>query len=588
MYTEMTDSCTYNKGTNLVTITAQQTSEQLEDFYEKNNIGVGYLHIAYSLENTGVEYRNPFLTRPVEFMSFGEEVTMIPVWFCARMPDLRIVHLHQNVTVIEESAFTGTLLHTINLESVTTIGKNAFGSTRLGGANLSSLQTVGENSFRYCRQLRKVHLPSKNITLGVGMFSGCSALRQINLENITSPLPNYIFHDCESLTRIVLSTEMREIGRGAFDGCTSLRTINLDTITTIKRDVFRKCFALTRVDLSSITSIRSQHTNHERDEATTAPGFTDITVKDTLSVALHGGNNSVSVLSYLTRPASVTFGTLAGFKLYNELMQHLLGAWTAGVKFLNVAPAPNKTVFAGGDPYIYPLNGHALKLPNTEDAYRLYQDDHVVINASVGRATPAIQREIESVRGLGDTAVISAQAHFFTHIHIACRLGESLTYDLERRIMSSSSVPQSTFSVGSPVVSRTDVPYDAGRNNSRVCIPIRWGTGMCLQIMFSGNPQVRNGVSLHGITANASGLLTRNYRPRLFRLTGLHATELVVLPKNLKRVTSNRGTVGHKEYAMLVKKMELSSLPRHECCLEAIGPPVPPSSGSTPSCWTTR
>jgi hypothetical protein len=351
----------------------------------------------------------------------------------------------------------------------------------------------------------------------------------------------------------VLSTEMEEIGNEAFDGCINLKTINLDKIKTIGKNAFVHCFALTSVDLSSVVTLGDQCSNYPGPKSDESPGFTDITVKDTMSVVLRGGNDSVSVLSYLKHPPSVTFGTRVSFNKYTELRQLVGGDWTEGVTFINVAPKTVlKTVFAGGDPYIYPLNGQALKLPNTEDVYRLYQDDQVIINAQVGRATPAIQREIEALLGPGG-AVISAQAHFFTHIHIAC-LGESLTYDLEHRTVSSDA-PQSTFSVGSPFVSTTDVPYDAGLNNSRVCIPIRWGTDMCLQIIYSANPQVRNGLSLQGTNVKyGSGLLIRNYRPRLFRLTGLQAAEPVVLPKNMKRVTSNRGTSGHQEYTMLMKQ----------------------------------
>jgi len=51
---------------------------------------------------------------------------------------------------------------------------------------------------------------------------------------------------------------------------------------------------------------------------------------------------------------------------------------------------------AGDDPYIYPLVGPPLKLPNADRIYRLYEDARVVINAEVARASPRIQRAIQA------------------------------------------------------------------------------------------------------------------------------------------------------------------------------------------------
>jgi hypothetical protein len=206
---------------------------------------------------------------------------------------------------------------------------------------------------------------------------------------------------------------------------------------------------------------------------------------------------------------------------------------------------------AGGDPYIYPLLGRALKLPNTEEVYRLYQDDHVVINARVSRATPVIQQEIHGLLGPSFTTVCR-DAYFFSAVHIA-RVGsvhDSFTIDLERKTPPTTTT---TFSIGTPILCRDMLPFDAG-NRPHVSIPIRWGVDMCLCVHYVRNPQVRNGLSLQGTNMqHGSGLLIRNYRPRLFRLNSLDAVETVVLPRNIKRVTSNRGISGHREFSIKVR-----------------------------------
>jgi hypothetical protein len=147
---------------------------------------------------------------------------------------------------------------------------------------------------------------------------------------------------------------------------------------------------------------------------------------------------------------------------------------------------------------------------------------------------------------------VCKDAYFFSHVHIALigAVQESLTIDLERKTFSDR---PTAFSVGTPSLTRETIPYDSG-NLSHVSIPVRWGLGsknMCLYVNYIRNPQVRNGLSLQGDNMpHGSGLLLRNYRPKLFRLPSLYSVETVVLPRNLKRVTSNRGTSGHREYNM--------------------------------------
>jgi hypothetical protein len=145
-------------------------------------------------------------------------------------------------------------------------------------------------------------------------------------------------------------------------------------------------------------------------------------------------------------------------------------------------------------------------------------------------------------------SIVSRNAHFFSHLHIA-RLGavkDNITIDLENKTMSLST----TFSVGAPFVSNDVVPYDQG-DGSRVIIPVRWGADMCLSVTYSKNPQVRNGVSLEGTNMRqGSGLLVRNFRAKLFRVNGLDSVHTVVLPKNMKRLTSQRGISGHKEFTV--------------------------------------
>ena len=68
----------------------------------------------------------------------------------------------------------------------------------------------------------------------------------------------------------------------------------------------------------------------------------------------------------------------------------------------------------GGDPYLYPLVGPPIKLPNVEQVYRLYQDTDVVVNARVARASPQIRAEIEALVQDTGLRAVSTEAYFFS------------------------------------------------------------------------------------------------------------------------------------------------------------------------------
>ena len=58
---------------------------------------------------------------------------------------------------------------------------------------------------------------------------------------------------------------------------------------------------------------------------------------------------------------------------------------------------------------------------------------------------------------------------------------------------------------------------------------------------------------LYGTTdPHATGLLLRNYRPRLFMLSRLTDCRATKMPRGRRRLTTQRGTTGHREYDMQV------------------------------------
>ena len=165
--------------------------------------------------------------------------------------------------------------------------------------------------------------------------------------------------------------------------------------------------------------------------------------------------------------------------------------------FCNRTPKDNETAFARCMCFttwrsIRVSNGRSLlQVANCGDVYRLYQDDNVLINAKVSATSQEIQEEI---------------------IHATANIGGFLR----------------------------------GRELF-IChsIPIRWDNDACLSISFSRNPQIQNGIRLSGTDLKGgTGLLTRNYRAKFFRLPNIYNKTIVSIPTGCKRPFTKRGIVG--------------------------------------------
>jgi hypothetical protein len=235
-------------------------------------------------------------------------------------------------------------------------------------------------------------------------------------------------------------------------------------------------------------------------------------------------------------------------------------AITPGVYTSEQQPPPvttTATASAGGDPYVYPMSGPPVKLPNMSASYRLYQDSAYIVNGRVSRASERTQSEINSVVEHTGLQAVSSEAFFFSvlrTIHVPS--GEWFEIDLEsKRTNMSSPDAKAMFGVGELELQNTHYAFepDCDKGRSHVSFPIRLGTSTTVHIMFSRNPQVRNGLSLTTSTTNADGLLLRNYRPKLFQITSHVYDKPVSIPTGYRRVLTKRGVAGHQEKLMKIR-----------------------------------
>ena len=170
----------------------------------------------------------------------------------------------ESVTEIGEYAFRNTNLAAVNLPTtLKVIGAYAFNGTSLTTVSIpSGVTSIGANAFANARNLTEVNFGNRtaSLSLGAGVFSGCTAIESITLPNLVESngavvLADNTFNNCTSLKEINLAN-VTAIGNSAFKGCTALVSVDLKNVTVIGDGAFNGCTALTSVTgLAKVTDI---------------------------------------------------------------------------------------------------------------------------------------------------------------------------------------------------------------------------------------------------------------------------------------------------------------------------------------------
>lgn len=104
-------------------------------------------------------------------------------------------------------------------------------------------------AFSYCSLIKSVLLPQDvPIDLVDSAFRNCTSLKNVELPNGITEIPNNSFVDCSSLESLNIPSRVEEIGDFAFQNCTSLKNITIPNNTnSIGRRAFYNCTSLTDV-----------------------------------------------------------------------------------------------------------------------------------------------------------------------------------------------------------------------------------------------------------------------------------------------------------------------------------------------------
>ncbi len=176
---------------------------------------------------------------------------------------LRSIVIPDAVTDIPANLFTDcyTLKSVKMGGDVTKIGKEAFmNCNALGhddgyfelGANLLVL---GQKAFSNCQEIKSIRIPDGITEIPVGCFEGCSMLKEVDLNKVTSILDS-AFNRCEKLQEVVFPAGFNRFSNSCFSGCKSLTYVVIpDTVFEIPQSCFASCSSLEYVSIPESVTI---------------------------------------------------------------------------------------------------------------------------------------------------------------------------------------------------------------------------------------------------------------------------------------------------------------------------------------------
>lgn len=178
----------------------------------------------------------------------------IPSGLFARCNRLKDVTIGEEVTSIEDAAFSDTAIEKLVLPSTAVAVKDsAFADCRqLKEVVLDeNLNFIGRQAFMNTVSLSKINIPDEVEYIGSECFS-YSGIRNVKLpENgFFTIVHKKTFFECVNLKEVVLPDSVCQIDDCAFANCKSLQNINLDKIQLLDNYVFERT-ALEHVTLTA-------------------------------------------------------------------------------------------------------------------------------------------------------------------------------------------------------------------------------------------------------------------------------------------------------------------------------------------------
>ncbi len=281
----------------------------------------------------------------LETLVIPESVTEIAASAFANDSKL-VVNLPASVTTLGASAFQGCANETFSVPAtVTAIPNTLFsGCKNLREVEMSdTVATFGTNVFYNCSALTTLKISGKDSPEGVisfpsaltGIgnysFSGCSALKRVEIPEGVKTIGSYMFQNCTSLEEAVLPNSCTAMTANMFYGCGSLRKVTLGgAITSVANSMFRDCGSLEIITFKGDDAEPEAGVFRFPDTVTTFGSWIFANCKKLRSVAIPDKVTSIpmntfdgcSALSEVTLPAGLK--TLGNYVFRNTALKELL------------------------------------------------------------------------------------------------------------------------------------------------------------------------------------------------------------------------------------------------------------------------
>jgi hypothetical protein len=118
------------------------------------------------------------------------------------------------------------------------------------------MEVIRAKMFEKCSALNTIEFAQKGLKkIEANAFSGCKALKKIEIPAGVESIGQEVFFDCQNLSEIILKAGLKELGDRVFADCYRLVKINLpDTLLSIGNEAFFDCLMLSRIILPSSTT----------------------------------------------------------------------------------------------------------------------------------------------------------------------------------------------------------------------------------------------------------------------------------------------------------------------------------------------
>lgn len=205
------------------------------------NIGSGIFSDCYNLET----------------VSITGNVTELSENMFSNCSSLETVALPDTITVIGKSAFAYCegLADLPVSSNVKNINDMAFAGTAVTSVNISKDITYGEKVYLQCSKLSAVTIDNGITSIHDGMFTECLQLKSVAIPGTVTAIGNEAFKS-SGLTAIEIPASVVTIGQNAFAACSSLASVTLNEgLVSIGNSAFDYCRALTSISIpSTVTS----------------------------------------------------------------------------------------------------------------------------------------------------------------------------------------------------------------------------------------------------------------------------------------------------------------------------------------------